>query len=405
MRFALLSCIGLLASAQNQKLVVISVDGLDQRYLRDADKLGLKIPTLRKLIREGEWSQGVEGVVPTVTWPSHTTLITGVPPREHGILGNRRPRSESGDYYWMASMLRAKTLWHSTRQAGLKSAAITWPVTVNADIDYNFPEFFRGRNGGSMDYTSIWEYSTPGLIEKLERFDPSVRQQWFDDRVRKVATVYLLQNERPDLLLLHFVDVDAVAHDHGPFTKEANAALEQTDAYIAEILAAAPKNTVIALVSDHGFERVDRELSVPILDMELDLKGKVQSHGGLLFALSPDATQKLAKSDYVGRRVPREEILKFAPDMNRKEIFAAFEPKRHEAFLGMPGLKSLSNPPHEIGNHGFWPGLSDYRSVFLLWGPGIRARQLPAMRMESIAPRLAQILGVPLPLDNTASDR
>jgi predicted AlkP superfamily pyrophosphatase or phosphodiesterase len=384
------------AMGQRKPLVVISVDGLDQRYLRDADKLGLKIPTLRKLLREGEWAQGVEGVVPTVTWPSHTTLITGVPPREHGILGNRRPRNQSGDYYWLASMLKTKTLWHATRNAGLKSAAITWPVTVNADIDYNLPEFFRARNGGSMDFLSIWEYATPNLVEKIEKFDPSFRQQWVDDRTRKVATVYLLQHERPDLLLLHFVDLDSTAHDHGPYTKEANVCLEQTDAYIAEILAAAPKNAVVALVSDHGFERVDRELSVPILDMELDLKGKVETHGGLLIATSDDAAKKIAKSGYAGRRVPREEVLKFAPELNRKDVFAAFEPKRNEGWWGAPGARALNNPPHELGNHGFWPGLPDYRSVFVLWGPGVAAKKTPEMRMEAIAPRFAAILGVTL---------
>ncbi|MGH9847658.1 MAG: alkaline phosphatase family protein [Blastocatellia bacterium] len=78
--------------AGSRPLLVISVDGLDYRYLRDADKLGLKIPTLRRLMREGEVTEGIEGVFPTVTWPSHTTMITGVAPAEHGIFNNRRPR-------------------------------------------------------------------------------------------------------------------------------------------------------------------------------------------------------------------------------------------------------------------------------------------------------------------------
>jgi predicted AlkP superfamily pyrophosphatase or phosphodiesterase len=393
---ALLFLTVLSAFSQRHPLIVISVDGLDQRYLRDADKLGLKIPTIRKLLREGEWAQGVLGVVPTVTWPSHTTLITGVPPRVHGILNNRRPRSESGDYYWMADMLKTKTLWHATRAAGLKSAAITWPVTVNADIDYNLPEFFRGREGGGMDLISIWEKATPGLVESIEKSDPSFRQQWMDDRTRKIATVHILKEHRPDLMLLHFVDLDSTAHTHGPYTKQAKYCLELTDSFIAEILAAAPKNAVVALVSDHGFERVDSEVSIPILDMELDLKDKVLTHGGLLFALSEDAAQKIAKSGYAGRRVPREEVLKFAPEMNRKDIFAAFEPKRNESWLPAAGAKGINNPPHALGNHGFWPGLPDYRSIFVLWGPGIQPKKAPEMRMESAASRFAQILGVKL---------
>lgn len=395
MRFALLLILAsLLGWAQRRPLLVISVDGLDQRYLRNADRLGLQIPTIRKLLREGEWAQGVAGVVPTVTWPSHTTLITGVAPREHGILNNRRARKDSGDYYWMADFLQRKTLWHWTRAAGLKSAAITWPVTVNADIDYNLPEYFRGRAGGAMDLISIWEKATPGLVEEITRFDPSFAQTWVDDRARKIAAVYLLQQRRPDLLLLHFVDLDSTAHTFGPYTKEANACLELTDRFLGEILAAAAKEAVVALVSDHGFERVDRELSVPILDMELGLAGKVKSYGGLLIAQSPEAARKIATSGYAGRRVPEEEVWRFAPELKQADFYGAFEPKRNEAWMPAMGAQGLNNPPHELGNHGFWPGLSDYRSVFVLWGPGIAARKTPEMRMEAAAERFAKILGV-----------
>src|SRR4030095_4491645 len=132
-------------------LLVISVDGLDYRYLRDCDKLGLKIPNLRRLTREGEVTEGIIGVFPTVTWPSHTTLITGVDPRFHGILGNRRPREEGGDYYWDVALLKTTTLWHAAREAGLETAAITRHVTVGATIDFNLPEYFQKRRGGAMD--------------------------------------------------------------------------------------------------------------------------------------------------------------------------------------------------------------------------------------------------------------
>src|SRR5580700_5929479 len=90
-----------------QPLVVISVDGLDNRYLLNADQLGLKIPTLRKLMREGQFSRGVIGIVPTVTWPSHTTIITGVDPVTHGILSNWRP---PGDRFLDYPQIKSPTL-------------------------------------------------------------------------------------------------------------------------------------------------------------------------------------------------------------------------------------------------------------------------------------------------------
>src|SRR5262245_41761833 len=218
------------AQAQTQRragrpLLVISVDGLDYRYLRDCDKLGLKIPNLRRLMREGEVTEGIIGVFPTVTWPSHTTIITGVDPRVHGIMGNRRPREEGGDYYWDVSLLKSKTLWRAAREAGLKTAAITWPVTVCATIDFNLPEYAQKRRGGAMDLPSIEKKATPGLVEKIAKAFPSCAQEWMDDRTRTLATVYLLKYEKPDLILLHLVDLDAEAHENGPFTREANAVL------------------------------------------------------------------------------------------------------------------------------------------------------------------------------------
>lgn len=385
----------LLAAAlwgQRRPLIVISVDGLDQRYLRDADKLGLKIPTLRKLMREGEFTGGLIGVVPTVTWPSHTTVITGVAPREHGILGNRRPVGDTGDYYWMADMLHVKTLWHATRKAGLKSAAITWPVTVNADIDFNLPEYFRSRDGGSMDYASVFEKATVGLVEKIERFDPSFRQVWVDDRTRKVAAVYLLKREKPDLILLHFVDLDAVAHEHGPFEKEANEALETTDRYIAEIVAAAPANAVIAVLGDHGFERVDRDLNLNTLAKQVDGVGKLGNVGGLLTTTDPAVAKRLRDSALLGREVPLSEVLRFMPEA---KLVAAFEPKRNEGFASKAG-DALYVAPYEKGNHGWWPGLEDYRAGFVLWGSGIAAGTKPALPMESPARRFAEILDIRL---------
>jgi hypothetical protein len=390
----LLACAAVFA--ERRPLIVISVDGLDHRYLRDADKLGLKIPTLRKLMREGELTSGMIGAVPTVTWPSHTTLITGVPPREHGILGNRRPRNETGDYYWMADMLKVKTLWHATRKAGLKSAAITWPVTVNADIDFNLPEYFRGRDGGSMDYISIFEKATVGLVEKIERFDPSFRQVWVDDRTRKVATVYLLKKESPDLILLHFVDLDAVAHEAGPFDKEANHTLEVTDGYIAEILAAAPKNAVVCVLGDHGFERVDRDLNLSLFAKQVNALGKLMPLGGLVAVNDAEAAARVRESKLLGREVPMAEILKFAPEAAKRGVVTAFEPKRNEgSTMGRPD-QPLHVPPYEKGNHGWWPGLADYRAAFLLWGKGIAKGTKPEMQMEDAAAIFAGILEVKL---------
>jgi predicted AlkP superfamily pyrophosphatase or phosphodiesterase len=369
-------------------LVVISVDGLDHRYLRDAAKLGLKAPNMLRLAGEGQMADGVVGVLSTVTWPSHTTLITGKRPDEHGIRGNRRPREEGGDYYWSASLLKSRTLWHAARDAGLRTAAITWPVTVDAAIDLNLPEAFSKREGGWMDLASIRAKATPGLVEKIIAFDRSFDQEWMDDRTRALATVYFLKREKVDLILLHFVDHDAVAHEYGPFTPEALRELERTDRYIGQIIAAAPKSATICLTADHGFERIDRMINAGALP------GERRVVGGVLFAMDDAAVKAARETAGIGRSVPASEVERFAPFM--KGYAAAFEPEPHHQFAYTLEGNELYLPPREKGNHGQWPLRPGYRSVFALWRRGQKPERLREMDMLEIAPRLAEVLGVRL---------
>lgn len=375
-----------LSASAAQKLLVISVDGLDNRYLQDRDRLGLKIPRLRKLVAEGQVANGVIGVVPTVTWPSHTTLITGVDPAVHGIRGNRRPASEGGDYYWSAKLLKTKTLLDLARAAGRKTATVTWPVTVDAPVDFNLPEYFQRRRGGAMDLRSIAEKSTPAdLVERISRMFPSFAQEWMDDRTRTQAVVYLLKTEKPDLILLHLVDLDSEQHDNTPFSSEAKAILEYTDELIGQMLDAMPKDYAVAVVSDHGFERVERTAS---------LKELASLRGGLAVTETPEATARLKKlsadpQSGIGRQIPKEELLRFAPEM--KTVDAAFEPAEGVQFTAADAQAK----PRPTGNHGHWP--TRYRAVYALWGPGIKRQQLPEISMKDIAAKLASVIGVPNP--------
>ena len=84
-------------------VVLLSIDGLRPDHVLEADRLGLRVPNLRRLAREGAHARGVAGVLPTVTYPSHTTLVTGVSPARHGILANTPfdPLGKNLDgWYW-----------------------------------------------------------------------------------------------------------------------------------------------------------------------------------------------------------------------------------------------------------------------------------------------------------------
>jgi hypothetical protein len=381
------------------KLLVLSVDGLDWRYLRDRDQMGLRIPNLRRLLNDGRWARGVVGVWPTITWPSHTTLITGVRPDRHGILGNRRPKTEGGDYYWTAGLLQAPTLWQAAHRHGWTTASVTWPVTAAATIDFNLPEFFARRQGGSMDLEAIASKATPRLVDEISSAYPSFPQQWVDDRTRTLAVLFLLRAKHPDLLLVHLVDLDSEEHDRGPFEANANAILERTDELIGQILDALPKDYAFALVSDHGFERVDRTANPRVLLARSGVAGDIQPMGGIVTTADASVAAFLRKAagdsaNGLGREIPHDELVQYAPGL--ASVVAAFEPAGHVMF-GQAGEGDYFTPPFEKGNHGFWPARKDYRSVFLIFGPGIPSGSEPEMQMIDIAPRLARLLGMEFP--------
>ncbi len=387
------------AATPPHKLLVVSVDGLDWRYLRNRDQLGLKIPNLRHLLAKGRSANGVVGVWPTITWPSHTSLITGLRPDQHGIRGNRRPKSEGGDYYWTADLLKTTTLWQCAHQAGLTTASVTWPVTVGASIDFNLPEYFTRRNGGSMDLAGVNSKATPGLVADISRRFPSFPQQWVDDRTRTQATLYLLAVKAPDLILVHLVDLDSEEHDQGPFEQNANAVLERTDELLGDLLHALPANYDLALVSDHGFERVDKTANLGVLLAQNGINGDLKSLGGIAVTTTPSVAEFLRLQQHdpgkaIGREIPRSELLRYAPEF--ANAAAAFEPADHVMF-GPASKDDYFTPPFEKGNHGFWPLRHDYRSVFLLYGPGITPVEQPEIQMLDIATQLAAVLGLSFP--------
>jgi len=396
-----LLCLTLIAEGQNRKLLVISIDGLDHRYLKDRDSLRLRIPNLRKLVDGGSWADGVVGVVPTNTWPSHITLITGARAAEHGILDNNIQTAKGSERYWYMSYLKVPTLWDAVRKAGRTTATITWPVTVGEGITYNVPEYFERRNGGGMDLKSIEAKGTPGLIAAIAQEYPSFATEWMDDRTRALATMFLLRKHQPDLTLLHFVDHDAAAHDNGPFTREANAAIEYTDELIGQILAVLPRNTVVAIVSDHGFEAAPKDLNVAALfaSKKLAMAGTTV-RGGYLSTTDENVVKALREAGgdagtCIGREIPRAEVDRFLPGTAAGVMF--FEPAAGCFFgRGRADGPMIAEKAGEAGRHGHWP--TRFRATFLLWGPGVEKRRLPEMDMREAVVHFARVMGVQWPM-------
>ena len=195
-------------------------------------------------------------------------------------------------------------------------------------------------------------------------------------------------------MLVHLVDLDSEAHDNAPFTPEALAILEYTDELIGTMMQDMPNDYAVVIVSDHGFERLERMVNLNALANQHAIKG-VRPRGGIVVADNSEADGFLRalQSDPqygIGRSIPKEEILHFSPALGGAA--AVFESAPGVWFAASNSGEVFSKPP-QMGEHGHWP--TRYRSVYLMWGPGIRSQHLPEISMKDIAQRLAALLEVP----------
>jgi predicted AlkP superfamily pyrophosphatase or phosphodiesterase len=261
------------------KVVMISIDGLRGTLLSSLPERNLNTPNLNAIVKQGAVADGLIGVFPTVTYPSHTSLVTGVSPAVHGIVGNGLFDPEhkmNGAWYWYSEQIKVPTVWDSARKKGLHTAAVSWPVTVGAAIDANFPEDRPFRTyEDKMLFRAI---STPGLLNEYEKAAGEFPFEHVDDHLRAQMAVFLLHTRKPDLLLVHFIDLDHQEHIYGPDSPQAMHTLEAIDDYVgmiqkqvaAEGLA---QQTTFLIVSDHGFLAVDKAFHPDAMLNSLGLLG------------------------------------------------------------------------------------------------------------------------------------
>jgi len=410
-------------------LVVISVDGLRPDYVTAADAHGAKVPHLRKFLHEGTYAQGVTGVIPTVTYPSHTTLMTGVWPAKHGILANQTfdPLQKNHEgWYWYAEDIRVPTLWDAASAAGRTTASIQWPVTVGAKINWNIPELWRA--GTAEDAKLLRVVSTPGLLAEAKaaigEYRGGIDATPESDEVRGKYAAWILENKHPGLLTLHLIALDHIEHEAQPFSPKAMAVLERLDAVIGKVWDAAehvaPGRAYVAVVSDHGFVNYGQQLNLfPAFEkaklFSLDDKGKISDWRAMPWETGGSAAIVLKDpKNALTLATVRTLLTKLSADpangidrvLEGEELHGRGGYPNASFFVGLkPGWRtgtSLTGPVLSSvkagGTHGELPDLPDLRSAFFLVGPGVPAgKNLGLVDMRDVAPTLAKVAGLSLP--------
>jgi arylsulfatase A-like enzyme len=200
-----------------EHVVIISVDGLrpDRALLAD-------MPTLRGLLRDGAYTFWAKTTAVSVTLPSHTSMVTGVAPWKHGIEWNRDlPFSEP-------VYPRVPTVMEMATKAGYVTAMVA----------------------GKSKFSAL---NKPGAIKHT--FVPAGEKG--DNDMVVAAATKIIEAYKPELLFLHFPDVDSTGHAKGWGSREQFAQIEKTDTQLAQVFAALDRagirgSTVVILSADHG---------------------------------------------------------------------------------------------------------------------------------------------------------
>ena len=421
-------------NAQKHTVLMISVDGMKPEYVTKADEHGLKVPNMRKIMAEGTHAEGVTGVLPTVTYPSHTTMITGVWPEKHGIYGNTTfdpERKNMSGWYWYFEDIKVPTLWSAAKAVGLTTASVNWPVSVGAPVDYLLPEMWRA--GTPDDRKLIRVVSTPGLLATLEsnigQVPEAIEASPEDDRHRTKSAIFILQKYKPGFMTVHLSALDHAEHENGPFSPEANAVMEQIDEMVGQLREAVLANdpqAVVCVVSDHGFLPTSHRLNLTSAFVKAGLmepgtepnsdgvtpvkswQASVWVAGGLAAIILKDpndeAVQKKVRDllqqiaadpkSGVNRIVERGDIRKMGGFPNAS--FLVDLKSGYQFDTSLNGQLERDTKPG--GTHGYLPEHPELRSSFFIAGPGIaKARALGVIDMRQIAPTLAILFGGSLP--------
>ena len=352
-------------------LVLVSLDGFRYDY---AQKYGA--PNLVGLGKRGLAADALIPSYPSLTFPNHYSIVTGLYPEHHGIVGMtfydpalrkhfsfKDPKTATdGTWY------RGAPLWVLAEKQGMRTACFFWPGS-EAEIDGMRPTYY---------------------VPFDDRFPD-------EDRIQQVLQwLQLPEADRPHFITLYYSAVDHAGHEFGPDSKQVGEAVHHVDDLMGKLAVGLEKLSLpidVIVVSDHGMEN---EQGPPInLDKFADLTG-FETDGAFLYPQDENHAEKAYRQ------------LKGANDkfsVYRRKDVPSYLHYDGDARIGDPVV--VANGPYVIrahgdtdhvnkGVHGYDPAnLRNMRGIFYAAGPGIREHaEVGPFENVDIYPFIAQLLGL-----------
>jgi predicted AlkP superfamily pyrophosphatase or phosphodiesterase len=400
------------------KVVVISLDAFGAASLHEPL---LPAPTLHALMQRGTYAVSMQPINPTVTWPNHTSMVTGVKASRHHVLVNglivdqRTTTLPTIDMKAPKSRLVAvPTVYDAAHKAGLTTAQVDWVAIEGASsIDWQFAE--HPDHGGVIEQDLVRQ----GVVTDDQLVHFGAASQAWRDRIYTRAAVDIIQQHHPDLLLLHLLALDSIEHETGYGNNAGRNTIAFLDDRVKDVIDAVRAagdfdRTTFIIVSDHGQQSVHQLLHPNVLLKQAGLQAAsatrpsfsvpddgfalvYQQHATeastkelkALFANTPGIRSILTPAEAAKEGWPTPAQSDQAPDLL---LYAADGYAFKEGDTG-----DYVTSTNEIGAHGYPNSDPLMQGIFIAAGAGIQPRgEIPTFPNLDIAPTIAQLLHISL---------
>ncbi|MFN0196756.1 MAG: alkaline phosphatase family protein [Planctomycetaceae bacterium] len=414
----------------DRHVIVISVDGLPAYLFADPNA---SMRTIRELAEAGAVADGMTVSNPSVTWPNHTTLVTGVRPEKHGVIFNGMlEKSGPGlpinvnPHKEKSELVRVRTVFDVAHEQGLRTAGINWPCTRNSgtlDVDFpDSPDTFKFSTPSFLDDLKLAGILTDEVIDNFSKYSVVRRDEVWTD-----AVCHVIRTQKPNLVLFHPLNLDAVHHRYGPQTWAGYSAVACVDACIRRVLDAVDdagirETTTVFVVSDHGFNAIPKTLNpnvilrqAGLLTVEANKVTTARAHVfpeggiGMLYLTVREKRDEDRKKvielfsqlEGIESIVLPEEFAKYGlphPDEYEQMADLILVAKPGYGFAGTEsGEDVVVTSTNVLGTHGFLSTDPKMNATFIVSGAGIKPGiKLPVIDNIDVAPTVAHLLGLSL---------
>lgn len=418
-----------------QRVVLISVAGLQPAdYGVDEGKLarqGVLMPHLAQLARRGAYAEALAPVLPAAPYPVHATLVTGLRPDRHGVLGDELLGPQGVHTRGIAdeNRIRGLPLWRAAQAAGHTVTALNWPSTRGADVALLLPDIGIPRSDAELSWLEqLRGEATPWVLDRLRRLDETLPElAWPTTEVRDSLALGLAceiarQPVSPTLWLLAFEQSGTAIARYGPGSDGARAGLARVDAAIGRLLecfddAGIRDSTAWIVVGDRSLFSLHTVVYPNVALERVGLitpssmrssgvahwKAYVRSYGGAAVVYAANEADALLARRALEEQADRTRAFRIVPARELELLHAD-----RDAWFGLQGEagyglgKSARGPllqaTERRGLGGYLPSKPGSAVGLVAWGAGVRPGvRVPRTSQIDVAPTVARLLDFELP--------